>query len=182
MWPNMFADKTKKPLDKNTLAVILIDMQTRFVEHLRTGEAERIIPNQLTALKHCNKTGIPIIVLEYDSRKHSSFGKTIAVLRSEAKKNSKGCLIRKEWNSGFVMTGLHSYLESLRVKNLFLMGINADHCVKQTAKDAIRRGYEIATSKDVISGQERHSKDNSLRWFQANGHHLDSVTAFTEII
>jgi nicotinamidase-related amidase len=149
---------------KGSIALILVDMQTKFVKKLREGEASRIIPNQLAVIEHCNRANIPIIVLELRKRE---FGKTIRTLTSAAKKNPRFLLIEKEYDSGFNETALYSYLKSLDIKRLFIIGINTDYCVKATASDAIKLGYEILTSNQVISGQSGHREDNSIRWFKS---------------
>ena len=39
-------------------------------------------------------------------------------------------------------TGLHNYLQSQGVTEVYIMGLALDYCVKFTAKDAIRLGYK----------------------------------------
>ena len=162
-----------------SVEVILVDMQTSFVQELREGELDRIVPKQLATLKHCKQFGIPVVVLELDA---SYYGETIKVLIGEAKKNPYFRLIGKEFNSGFIGTDLDSHLKLLGAKKLFIMGINADFCVKKTADDAIKRGYEIITSNEVISGQYCHSKSNSVDWFKSNGHCIETIDEFPKII
>jgi len=170
----------KKDKDsKGKIAVILIDMQKSFVDRLRRGEAKRIIPKQLTVLERCNKLGIPVIVLEL---RKSEFGETVEVLIKKAKKNSNFYLIAKSYDDGFIETELHSHLRSLKIKKLFLMGINADYCVRETGKGAIDKGYKIITSEEVIAGQTDHSNDNSIPWFSSNGSCIGSVKKFAEVI
>lgn len=142
----------------DNFAVILVDMQKRFIENLRHGEANRIIPKQLAVLKYCLSANTPIIVLEF---KAFEYGATIEILLEEAKKNPNFYLISKYWHSGFEETDLDNYLKLIGAKNFFLMGINADFCVRSTARDAIRIGYKIITSNEVISGQSHHRSDNN---------------------
>ena len=48
------------------------------------------------------------------------------------------------------------------------MGINADYCVKETANGAIDEGFSIFTAKDLLSGMDHHSLDNSEEWYEDN--------------
>jgi len=145
-------------------AAILVDMQKDFVCDLRRGDLERIVPNQLYVIKRCNEMKIPIIVLEY-----FDFGKTIRRLRRKIVKNKKHTFILKYHDSGFINTELNETLVSLNAKCIFIMGINAAFCVKDTARDAVNYGYEIITSADVISGMPDHPRDDNIRWYRRNG-------------
>jgi nicotinamidase-related amidase len=50
------------------------------------------------------------------------------------------------------------------------MGINADFCVLDTARTAIRLGYQVITSNDVIAGGRRNdSANNSIDKFERIG-------------
>ena len=164
---------------KIAVAAIVVDMQTEFVKELRSGEADRIIPKQLEIIRDCNQSNIPIIVLELYRRK---FGKTTKIIMNEVKKNPYFLLIQKEWNNGFRETSLNKHLEFLGTKKIFIMGINADFCVKETAEKAIELGYKIITSNEVISGQSDHSKDNSINWFKSNGYCIDRIDAFAKVV
>ncbi|NTU99339.1 cysteine hydrolase [Candidatus Falkowbacteria bacterium] len=163
--------------NQGSIAVVLIDMQDEYVCKLRNGESKRIIPNQVTVLKYCNKMNIPVIVLEY-----RGCGNTLTGLMKEARKNRKFKLFIKDYNSGFRMPELNEYLQELGVKKIFFMGINADWCVKDTAEDALKYGYEIMTSNEVISGQDHHRRDNNVPWFVNNGCYLHSVSALATVL
>lgn len=171
--------KGKKDKYVQTTAVILIDMQKLFVENLRKGEEDRIVPKQLCILEYCNKVDIPVVVLEFGKYR---YGETIEVLMKVAQKNSNFRLIIKCDDDGFYCTDLHAHLKSLGVSKLFIMGINADFCVKATAESAIDNGYEIITSNEVISGQTHHSRSNSVGWFRNNGQCIDKVAKFLEMV
>ncbi|EKE20137.1 MAG: hypothetical protein ACD_8C00051G0006 [uncultured bacterium] len=163
----------------NTIA-ILIDMQETFVDGLRPGEKERIIPNQIAVLKYCNKLSIPVIVLELNI---DLFGKTIGVLISQAKKNPNFRLIEKWYSDGFMATGLDRIIRQFgNIENLLILGVNADYCVKFTARSGIKKGYRIVTSNELISGQRLHSPDNSIDWFRNNGMCFDSMADFSGIL
>ena len=160
-------------LNYSEVAVILIDMQYGFIATLRNGEEDRIVPNQISVLRFCKEKNIPVIILDY-------FGhdETIKKLANEVKDFENVKIIIKNRDNGFTDTELNFHLKSLGAKKLFLMGINADCCVKKTAKGAIQNGYEIITSNDVIAGMSYHSDDNSISWYRDNGICVDDIFHF----
>ena len=164
---------------KKELAIILVDMQEGYVENLRDGEKERIIPNQRAVLEYCRVHDIPVIVLEFNTSRR---GETIPELLEVAKKNSNFDLLRKNYDDGFLCTDLDSTLKSLGVKTIFFMGVNACYCVYSTARSTLARGYEIVTSNSVLSGMKHHNSDNDIPWYNSNGTCIDSVDAFIKSI
>ena len=61
---------------------------------------------------------------------------------------------------GATNADLQSYLEERGVKRLFLAGLTTEYCVKATALDAIRRGFQTFIIKDAIAGVEQHPGDS----------------------
>ncbi len=167
-------------MKKENLAVLLIDMQKKFVRNLREKEAERIIPNQIHIIQLCKKENIPFFVLELDK---DDYGETISELKEEISQLEQGMVtfIQKTSNSGFKNTDLEILLKNREIKKIFFMGINADYCVHATASDALKKGFEIVTSNDVISGQDHHSRNNSIDWYKNNGACLDSVVKLSNL-
>jgi nicotinamidase/pyrazinamidase len=45
-------------------------------------------------------------------------------------------------------TGLHGYLQELKVDELVIAGVALDYCVKYTVQDAISRGYKVNVVED----------------------------------
>jgi len=152
-----------KSTETERWCAVLIDMQEDFTEILRSGETERIVANQILVLRHCRENDIPMIVLEY--RNH---GDTLPELAAEIKKNRTSRYFIKGHDDGFIgCADLDDALRQLGVTHLFLMGINSCSCVKATAEGALRNGYQIATSDDVISSA--HKPHNNIKWYVANG-------------
>jgi len=150
--------------DTEEVAVVLVDMQTKFVTQLRNREMSRIIPNQLKVIDFCSKRNIPVVVLEY-----SNCGDTVNKLKARLKKVRDVTVIEKHFDDGFHKTNLNKVLKKRKIKTIIFMGINADCCVKDTASTAVSLGYKILTSNDLISGQPHHSTDNSAWWYEKNG-------------
>lgn len=65
---------------------------------------------------------------------------------------SKGTDPDREAYSGFQGTDLHERLQALGAKRLFLCGLATDYCVKETALDARKNGYEVTVMLDAGRG------------------------------
>lgn len=152
---------------KDGLVVILIDMQQGFLDYLNNEEQERIILNQMYVIRWCAQENIPIVVLEYKRRK-----RTIDILIEELESVKNLEIIEKSHDDGFSNAELDYYLKKIGAKNLFLMGINASYCVKETAQGGIEKGYKIITSNDVIACR---GGDNSISWYEENGTVISST-------
>ncbi len=49
-------------------------------------------------------------------------------------------------------TGLHDYLASIKVTQVFICGLATDYCVKFTALDALKQGYTTVVLEDLCKG------------------------------
>lgn len=70
----------------------------------------------------------------------------------------KGTNIDVDSYSGFadngdrIQTELHDYLQKNGIKEVYVMGVATDYCVKFTALDAIKRGYQTTLIVDGCRG------------------------------
>ena len=72
--------------------------------------------------------------------------------------NDKGIAIRvrkgqfrdRDAYSGFQETELDQKLKRCKVRRLFICGLAADYCVKRTALDALRLGYETVVLTNLV--------------------------------
>lgn len=56
-------------------------------------------------------------------------------------------------------TGLEDYLRSKNIKRVFLCGLATDYCVKFTALDALRLGFDTVLVEDGCRGVNLSSGD-----------------------
>ncbi|MCF8302854.1 MAG: bifunctional nicotinamidase/pyrazinamidase [Bacteroidales bacterium] len=77
-------------------------------------------------------------------------------------------------------TGLDAYLKSKKVDKVFIVGLAADFCVKETATDAIDLGYQTIVVQDgtyAVQGQEGFDKTKKeLREKGVEFKHSDELT------
>jgi nicotinamidase-related amidase len=157
---------------KNTsskTAIILVDMQDFFLKNFKKNVRSKLVDNQLKVLERCKKEKIPLIVLEYKTRGIYR-GKTTPALSEKIKSIYHNTII-KENNSGFTNTDLGKTLDDLKIKKLFIMGINANACVQDTAISALKRGYRVIVSKETMACAWRDGGEMSKKneeWYKEN--------------
>jgi nicotinamidase/pyrazinamidase len=69
----------------------------------------------------------------------------------------KGTFSAADSYSGFfdddgISTGLHEYLMSINVTQVYICGLATDYCVKFTALDALKQGYVTVVLEDLCKG------------------------------
>ena len=150
-------------------AIIIIDMQQFFLDKFLKNIQNELIANQIKIIDKYHKLNTPIILVEYKAGGINR-GPTVSALKSKINKDLSGVII-KESNSSFTKTELNKLLQSLKINNLILMGINANACVQDTAKAAKHRGYKVFTSSGIIASASRgdftFSKNNE-NWYKKN--------------
>ncbi len=72
---------------------------------------------------------------------------------------SKGTRPDEEAYSGFQGTELADLLRKKGVRRVFVAGLATDYCVKATALDAVKNGFEVTVLEDAIRGVEVHPGD-----------------------
>ncbi len=160
------------------LAVLLIDMQDYFLEDISSEEKAREIPYQLDVLDYCKEKSIPVFVLEYKDS-----GPTIKVLKDKVDSLEKKTYITKSHDNGFIGTNLAEQLKEYSIDTLLLMGVNATACVVDTAYGALKEGFNIMTSKELIADPPYfRSLDEGVRWYSVYGVHMDSYKDILDTI
>lgn len=157
--------------------VILVDMQDFFLKTFEKKVRNTLIENQLTVLEFCKKKKIPLVVLEYKTRGIYRGSTTAPLL--EKIKATPHTLIIKEKNSGFTNTNLEQILKDWKIKNLFIIGINANACVQDTAISALKRGYKVFVSKETMACAWNKNGELSKRntdWYIKKCHVSETAT------
>lgn len=157
----------------HNLAVVLVDMQPKFVEGIHHEDLKLIIGKQLRVIELCYVYNIPLVILEYRGN-----GRTIKKLRQAAQKVPNLIYVVKSRNNGFSGTNLTGILSDLAVEKILLMGICACYCVQATAEAALEKGFKIATSGELIASPARERRYRNIGWYRKNGlyhHKLEPV-------
>ncbi|MFN3267938.1 MAG: isochorismatase family protein, partial [Zestosphaera sp.] len=71
--------------------------------------------------------------------------------------------------SAFTLTPLHYILSMRGVKRLFVVGVATDYCVKETAMEALKLGYEVVVLTDAIAGVSEETSREALNELVSKG-------------
>jgi nicotinamidase/pyrazinamidase len=74
---------------------------------------------------------------------------------------NKGTEADREAYSGFEGTSLATTLKRMKVSRLFIGGLAADYCVKNTVLDALKNDFEVTVLKDCVKGVNLKPNDSS---------------------
>ncbi|MBU2496216.1 MAG: isochorismatase family protein [Candidatus Omnitrophica bacterium] len=162
--------------EKN-IAFLVIDMQKDFLKKIDPEDRKKIVKYQCMMLEYCAQKNIPAMVV-----KPNNYGNTIKEISDMINKVPNSDTIEKYGHSAFDGTDLHSKLQDKNIKKLYLMGINSMRCVRETAEDAIKKGYDIATSDKWIAQPRKLEDEDGGIWFSLNGEEFYTKRKASEIM
>ncbi len=126
-------------------AVLLIDMQPRFLQGLDEIRREKLVAYQMSVIRYCADCNISLVVVGFDEES------TIETLTRATEAVPRCEKVTKNTADAFSRPELLNYLRGWNIDGVVLMGIYAEECVKETAKSAIGNHLEIATSGELIA-------------------------------
>ncbi len=146
------------------LAVVLVDMQPEFTDNLQEDVFDSIISAQLEIVESCTKFDVPVIVLEF-----KGCSCTVPELSKPLRSVPRLSVIEKKDDDGFTNRLLSRTLCSYGSKRILLTGINASVCVLKTAKSALRLGFSVHTSEDLIADEsDLWVNEQIVDWYANN--------------
>ena len=167
---------------KHSTAVLLVDMQTRFVAGLTPENRSKLCTGQATVLKQCAEFDIPVAAMEYYGH-----GETIPELRKLMHHVPRVRRFRKFEDDCFSVSELDPTLREWGSGSLIFMGMHATLCILDSAESAHRRGFKIYSSDHLIeNGKYIGNFAMSRRLFEEKGVFVegpsfaDNVLAYTE--
>lgn len=148
-------------------ALLLIDVQRAFDEP-RWGprnnpEAEANIGRLLAKWR---KSDAPVVHVFHDSRTPGSPLHPESpgnAPKPEAMPVAGEPQFRKNVNSGFIGTGLETYLRTAGIERLVVVGLTTNHCVSTTVRMAANLGFETAIVSDATATFDRKTVDGRNR-------------------
>lgn len=128
---------------KNTV-LLVVDVQTALVETHPYNEKE-VTGNIKHLIDACRAKNIEVIYIRHDGGKGSSLEKNTpgweiyeAIAPQAGEK-----IFEKLFNSAFKETGLKQYLDSKKIENIILVGMQTEYCIDATCKVAFESGYRL---------------------------------------
>jgi len=159
---------------RNFDALIIVDMQNDFMPGgaLPVPEADKIVDTVNTYIDHFVSRGALVVATRnWHPPNHISFTERGGPWPPHCVQNtwgaqfhpnlrlpesaiivSKAFLPDKEAYSGFDGTDLEFILRSRGIRRVFVAGVAIDYCVRATALDAVRLGFETFLLVDAVKG------------------------------
>jgi len=170
-------------------ALIVVDMQRDFMPGgaLPVPEADRIIPRINRYIEEFRKKGALIVATrDWHPPNHISFkeqggpwpkhcvqntpgAEFVVELPEDAVIISKATEPDKEAYSGFEGTNLAQILKERGVKRVYICGVATEYCVKATALDAVKNGFETYLLRDAVKGITKEGELEALEEMERAG-------------
>ncbi|ASJ00618.1 nicotinamidase [Thermococcus gorgonarius] len=170
-------------------ALIVVDMQRDFMPGgaLPVPEGDKIIPKVNECIKKFQKRGALIVATrDWHPENHISFkerggpwpkhcvqntpgAEFVVEIPENAVVISKATEPDKEAYSGFEGTELDEILRKNGVERVYVCGVATEYCVKATAMDALKLGYETYVIVDAIKGIDPEGEKRALEELQKAG-------------
>jgi len=146
-------------------AVMVVDMQTMFLNQLATHVREKLVTAHERLLRVCAEKDIPVIVAELER-----YGETAPDVRQLLKSVPRVDRVTKPGNSVFSANETLTLLSGYGANTIILCGVNASFCVWETAKDARTGGYYVAVDADcMLDTQENRLPEKVRRKYSREG-------------
>jgi nicotinamidase/pyrazinamidase len=164
-------------VNPKTDALIIVDVQNDFCPggSLAVPHGDEVVPIINRLLAH---RWLSVATMDWHPVEHCSFAPhggpwpphcvqetTGAALHRELESDkvqlviTKGSSPDEDAYSGFHGTELARILRERGIHRLIICGIATDYCVRATAQDALREGFEVLVLEDAIRGVEVHPGD-----------------------
>jgi nicotinamidase/pyrazinamidase len=180
------------PVDSSQDALIIVDVQNDFCPGgaLAVPHGDEVVPAINRLLNH---SWLTVATKDWHPAEHCSFkaqggpwpphcvqGTAGAELHPQLDVAriqviiTKGSRPEKDAYSGFDGTELANMLRDKGVKRVVVCGLATDYCVRATAHDALKAGFEVLVSEDAIRGVEvtRGDSQRALDELRAAGARL----------
>jgi len=166
-------------------ALVVVDVQEDFCEDgaLPVPGCSRIVPRINEYIATFSKLGLPIIASrDWHPPNHMSFKEFGGPWPKHCVRGTEGAAFHpdlrlpkdvvviskatqpdKEAYSAFDGTELHYVLTLKGIKRVFVCGVATDYCVRATALDALRLGYEVVLLVDAVAGVTEETSEAALR-------------------
>ncbi|AEC52434.1 pyrazinamidase/nicotinamidase [Pyrococcus sp. NA2] len=170
-------------------ALIVVDMQRDFMPGgaLPVPEGDKIIPKVNEYIRKFKEKGALIVATrDWHPENHISFkerggpwpkhcvqntpgAEFVVDLPEDAIIISKATEPDKEAYSGFEGTNLAEILKDNGVKRVYICGVATEYCVRATALDALRHGFEVYLLVDAVKGIRPEDEKKAIEEMKEKG-------------
>lgn len=159
---NMSSPRNSLMIDRDNVAIILIDVQPFFVD-IMSGSREPVMERLEQLLLLAEWTKIPLIAtFEHPTEQNGWLPERLEKVfpkHGERFVKRKFCLCREP--------EIRSKLEELNIKQVVLAGCETDVCVLQSALGLLEMGYQVFLLEDSVFTNESHPEPALKRMYQA---------------
>jgi nicotinamidase-related amidase len=153
------------------LAILIIDMQDKWLERIVPAKLESMIPAQVEMIRYCAREGLAVAVIEYHL-KLTMVGSTMPQLFNETMMLPKERFLYsdKERADGFHGEQGERLAQSLRnlgIARLCLMGVAGIGCVKDTGQGAIDHGFSIISAEQLVADPRPDGMQKFKEWMES---------------
>ena len=147
-----------------TPALLLIDIQKGFddLAHWGGRNNPQAEANAQRLLTYWRGQGWPIVHVQHCSVSPTSplrEGQEGNEFKDEVKPGPGEPVFQKSVNSGFIGTGLQTYLEEQGLRTLVIGGLTTDHCVSTTTRMAGNYGFDTYLVADATATFDKTGPD-----------------------
>lgn len=166
---SIISENTKKLAEIADLAILIVDVQNKYLERLLPEDKVALIKSYDLLLSEANQHKMPVILIETEYS-GSTFGSTINEISKYA--NNNYLRITKKWKDSFAETMLRYHLHDLKSKNVVITGLDAPDCIIATIKSA-QETFSVFTNPELINSKAdykptkktQHNKHKeAMRW------------------
>lgn len=170
-------------------ALIVVDMQRDFMPGgaLPVPEGDSIIPRCNEYIRMFGEKGALIVATrDWHPENHISFrerggpwpkhcvqntpgAEFVVDLPEDAVIVSKAQEPDREAYSGFEGTELAAILKEKGIKRVYICGVATEYCVKATALDAVKHGFETYLLLDAVKGINPEDEEKALKELEEKG-------------
>jgi len=152
---------------KDEAVLLVVDIQGKLAHSM--FEKESLFQRAGQAIRGAKALNLPILCTEQYPKGLGPTVEEIVVHLEELRRIPK---------TSFSCCGCQSFMDALqgvRRRQVILLGIEAHICIYQTARDLLKKGYDVHLLSDAISSRFQENKTTGLRRSQAEGAVLSSV-------
>jgi nicotinamidase-related amidase len=140
---------------KNDSIAIMVDIQEKLLPAM--AHKEELLANTAKLLKGLKVLGVPLII----SRQYTKgLGDTVCELKELVEDKTPD--FDKITFSCYEDIVIKNYIETQKIKNIILFGIEAHICLQQTAIDCLEAGYQVIVVTDCISSRREEDKCTAI--------------------
>ena len=170
-------------------ALIVVDMQRDFMPGgaLPVPEGDSVIPKCNEYIRRFEERGALVVATrDWHLENHVSFREQggpwpkhcvrntpgadfVVELPADAVIISKATEPDKEAYSGFEGTELAELLKKRGVKRVYICGVATEYCVRATALDAVKHGFEVYLLLDAVKGINHEDEEEALKELEERG-------------